>query len=243
MRRLVPALIAALIWTLILALTPTAEAGKRPPKPGNVPSTPTIELFDPSPWQVTRFAGNPLIPETVADNINGPSPIRVPECLDAGPLADWEYALYFADHHGQFVKVSVADSPDGPWSAPIATLTLDQVIEQADKRSSPGGTGGDDKHIGSPDVHVLPDCTLRMYFHANPKDAWVKWGHESGVAGSTDGVSWTLLVGKPILDTYTRAWQRDGDWYVVDRQSRLLRSADGLTGWSKQSTKAFLGQT
>ena len=46
-------------------------------------------------------------------NINGPCMIKVPEWIE-NPLG--RYYLYFAHHKGDYIKLSYADKPEGPWT-------------------------------------------------------------------------------------------------------------------------------
>ena len=106
---------------------------------------------------IRRLPGNPIIapgmpvmkPE-IAQNINGPSLIRVPYWLPH-PLG--RYYLYFAHHGGDHIRLAYADTLEGPWRihAPgTLHLTESHFIN----------------HIASPDVHVDHDRRqIRMYFH------------------------------------------------------------------------------
>ena len=189
-------------------------------------------------WTAERFSTEaPLVAD--GGNVNGPSVIRVPDCL-SDPLG--RYYMYFADHSGSRIELAYADDVRGPWTIyQPGTLSLDQVRAQATKAKKPLGIGSDTPHIASPDVHVTADCRLRMYFHAALLDPMIRWGHESGVASSPDGINFTLDTGGPIADTYLRVFNYGSTWYAIDRQMRLLRSTNGITGWTVAKPNIFIG--
>jgi hypothetical protein len=172
---------------------------------------------------VVRFKENPIIrPNTSlgghGSNINGPSLIRVPDWLDK-PLG--KYYLYFADHRGTYIRLAYADRLEGPWSIyKPGTLKL-QEVEAAGGYAMKGG------HIASPDVHVDHDKKeIRMYFHGKLGPSGT-WGHNSGVALSTDGIHFKPFP-KKIGEPYFRVFQWEGYYYAVTRSGSLVRSKDGL---------------
>lgn len=58
--------------------------------------------------------------ETIApaDNISEPSVIRVPDWIESADRADpsAEYYMYFAAHHGGFIRLAWAEDIEGPWN-------------------------------------------------------------------------------------------------------------------------------
>ncbi|MCD6520797.1 MAG: hypothetical protein J7M05_12845 [Anaerolineae bacterium] len=60
--------------------------------------------------RIERLSTNPIIhpglDESIGSNINGPSLIRVPLWIK-NPLG--KYYLYFASHHGQYIRLAYAD--------------------------------------------------------------------------------------------------------------------------------------
>jgi hypothetical protein len=97
---------------------------------------------------VERFEANPIIHREmrgmiglVGENINGPSLIRVPDWIE-NPLG--KYYLYFAHHHGSFIRLAYADRLEGPWKIYEAgVLPLEDT---------PAYDGADQDHVASPDV-------------------------------------------------------------------------------------------
>ena len=105
--------------------------------------------------RAVRFPENPIITptssQTLGENINGPSLLRVPSWVQR-PLG--RYYLYFAHHGGKFIRLAYALRLSGPWKVhEPGTLRLEQAPRCND-------------HIASPDIHV--DSVRReilMYFH------------------------------------------------------------------------------
>ncbi len=172
---------------------------------------------------VRRCPANPLITpamsQSIGNNINGPSVIRVPSWIDS-PLG--KYYLYFAHHGGQFIRLAYADSPEGPWTVyEPGTLHLRQV---------PRMKG----HIASPDVHVdQPRREIRMYFHGLTAN-----GQQTGVAISKDGLRFEPL-NAIVGNFYFRVFQRDGFYYAIAKDGNsgwgeLLRSKDGLSAFERR---------
>lgn len=133
-----------------------------------------------------RLTAEPIVHrglhESLGDNINGASLIRVPDWL---PGALGRYYLYFAHHNGHHIRMAHADALTGPWTvhAP-GVLHVDR------------STCVD--HVASPDVHVdHARREIRMYFHgvAFPKGTPTD-GHEQafGEAGRWIGNQRTKLA-------------------------------------------------
>ena len=150
-----------------------------------------------------------------ASNINGPSVIRVPEWIEK-PMG--RYYLYFAHHHGKYIRLAYADSLEGTWTIYKAgALSLDNTIAR--------------KHIASPDVHVDEEQKIiKMYFHG--KGVPGVRGQVSFVAFSKDGIH--FQASKDILGTfYFRVFQHNGWYCAIAKKGRMsggivLRSKDGL---------------
>ena len=169
-------------------------------------------------YAAERSARNPIISpdidDTIGENINGPSLIRVPDWLDR-PLG--RYYLYFAHHQGKFIRLAYADDLDGPWRIyRPGTLHIDQTICRG--------------HIASPDVHV--DHQRRrivMYFHGCTDD-----GQKTFHATSADGLSFRASK-RCLGPSYFRVFTHDGFYYAVAKKEGpdgggvLLRSRDGRT--------------
>jgi hypothetical protein len=172
-------------------------------------------------------------------NITGPSLIRVPDWI-SNRLAN--YYLYFAEHHGSYIRMAYADVLKGPWTiyAP-GTLTVEQVRLEAARQAYPN-EGEGTRHIASPDVHVdHAGRKIRMYFHVKLADPYIRWKHQSGVAASTDGINFTLENSGPIGAPYFRVFAFDGFYYAVAAQAQLHRSSDGIH-WETNKNVHFAGK-
>jgi hypothetical protein len=170
--------------------------------------------------KVVRFEENPIIrpdmlPGKDGENINGPSLIRVPEWLPK-PLG--RYYLYFADHHGDYIRLAYADRLQGPWKVyEPGTLRLKQV---------PDGKA----HVASPDVFV-DDVRkeLRMYFHSPSKTVRTQTSY---LARSTDGLHFTADAER-LGPFYFRVFQYGGYWYAMSKRGWLSRSKDGVSAFEQ----------
>jgi len=181
--------------------------------------------------KVIRFKNNPIIrpemlPDTDGESICGPSLIRAPAWLEK-PLG--KYYLYFAHHKGASIRLAYADQLEGPWKiyAP-GTLKLEELLAAGGYRDIRGS------HVASPDVHVDDERKeIRMYFHALA-GPMARWGHNSGVAFSADGLHFNPAPRK-IGEPYFRVFQWEGWFYAIGRSGNLARSRDGLTGWEERA--------
>src|SRR5205085_10570145 len=77
--------------------------------------------------RATRLLDRPIISpeqdETIGENIQGPSLIRVPDWVEERLGA---YYLYFADHKGRYIRLAYADNLLGPWKIHVpGTLQLE----------------------------------------------------------------------------------------------------------------------
>jgi hypothetical protein len=167
--------------------------------------------------RATRLPENPIVvpasSETLGDNINGPSLIRVPNWVDH-PLG--RYYLYFAHHGGKFIRLAYANQVRGPWHVfEPGTLRLEQAPRCYD-------------HIASPDVHV--DETrheIQMYFHCPAGAAGsVDIGEQKTfLATSTDGLKFKAEV-LPLGPAYFRVFKYREFSYAIVRGGIVLRSRD-----------------
>src|SRR5262245_22915835 len=118
-----------------------------------------------------------MLPEGDRTNINGPSLIAAPDWLP-GRLGS--FYLYFAHHHGSYIRLAFADDPAGPWTVhPRGSLRL---------ADAPGCRD----HVASPDVHVDHERReIRMYFHGvSARDS----RQLSFMARSKDGLSFSAAT-------------------------------------------------
>jgi hypothetical protein len=184
---------------------------------------------------VQRDPHNPIIvpdmDERMGSNVNGPSLIRVPDWLE-NPLG--RYYLYFAHHHGQYIRLAYADRLEGPYQTYLpGTLSLEQTPCRG--------------HVASPDLHV-DDAQRRliMYYHgpADPAKATAgiaggaystASGQRSFVATSSDGIH--FQSGNEILgSSYMRAWCWGGYVYAIGMPGVFYRSQDGFTRFQQGPT-------
>ncbi len=202
-------LCAAALITSIWCASPTAQAtdGAALPPPAKG-------------LRITRFDANPVIrPDMLSGkdgaNINGPSLIRVPDWLP-NPLG--RYYLYFADHHGSYIRLAYADQLTGPWKVyEPGTLRLKQV---------PDGKS----HIASPDVIVDGERKeLRMYFHSVSKTTGKQTSY---LARSTDGLHFTADPER-LGPFYFRVIHHGEYWYAMSKRGWLCRSKDGVSGFEE----------
>lgn len=185
-------------------------------------------------------------------NIQGPSAIRVPDWVP-NPLG--RYYLYFADHKGSYIRLAVADSPEGPWrihtpgalSLQDSLFPTERLPAVAPKDAppplpgqpppgTPGIPSGDEDaitpHIASPDVHVdAANRRIVMYVHGLSGYRTQR----TRAALSADGLHFTA---RPELfgPSYFRVFRHGGFTYALAMPGILFRSADGLTGFEQGPT-------
>jgi hypothetical protein len=174
---------------------------------------------------VKRLADNPVITfetdESLGNNINGPSVIRMPAWVEK-PLG--KYYMYFAHHEGNYIRLAYADSIRGPWEIYLpGTLNLNDT---------PCFKG----HIASPDVHVDDaNLEIRMYFHGLLHTDEQK----TGIAFSKDGIHFN--ASNHILGSfYFRVFSWHGVHYAIAKNGmisgELLKSENGgLSGFQRLS--------
>jgi hypothetical protein len=149
-------------------------------------------------------------------NINGPSLIAAPDWL---PRRLGRFYLYFAHHHGEYIRLAHADKLDGPWRIhDPGTLRLADAV----------GCYG---HIASPDVHVDHDRReIRMYFHgfARGTDRQLSF-----VATSVDGLSFVANPA-PVAHSYLRAVRWRNSWLGMASGGLIHLSKTGLDAFQQQ---------
>ena len=167
-----------------------------------------------------RAKSNPIIhPEMeglkgrIGENINGPSVIKVPKWIE-NPLG--KYYMYFAHHHGKFIRLAYANNPLGPW-----TIYKPGVLH-IDKTSARG-------HIASPDIIIDEETmSIRLYFHGYNED---KSGQKTFVSTSKNGLD--FIASETVLGpSYFRGFKYKSAYYALVKGS-FYRSEDGLKSYSK----------
>ena len=196
---------------------------------------------------VTRLGDGPIIhpglDESIGENIQGPSLIRVPDWVE-DPLG--RYYLYFADHKGSYIRLAYADELLGPWTIHVpGSLQLeeshflarrptvsDEERERFEARfKARGSTISHDvlneitaPHIASPDVHVDDENRrIVMYYHGLEGVA----RQVSRVATSTDGIQFDALP-DVIGRTYLRVFEYEGQTYGLAMPGQYYRTDDPL---------------
>ncbi len=176
-----------------------------------------------------RFEANPIIHREMAGmagdvgkNINGPSLIRVPDWVE-NPLG--KYYLYFAHHHGAFIRLAHADHLRGPWR-----IHRPGVLHMED---TPAYDGARRDHVASPDVHIdHENQRFVMYYHADPRPGRDDLPYQMTYAAlSADGLLFESLP-DPLGLFYFRVIKL-GDWHYafakyINDGGIIYRSCDGL---------------
>lgn len=164
---------------------------------------------------VRRFQHNPIIrPEQLpgADgaNINGPSLIAAPDWLP-GRLG--RFYLYFAHHHGAYIRLAYADALEGPWR-----IHEPGSLQLADARAC-------HDHIASPDVHVDHDRQkIRMYFHGVSRANNQQLTY---LATSSDGLNFTA-EGGALTSFYLRVTRWRDHWLGMAKGGWMYLSTTGV---------------
>jgi hypothetical protein len=174
-----------------------------------------------SPFTVVRlgrgpilYPGMPGLSGEVGANINGPSLLRVPDWVT--PRLG-RYYLYFAHHHGQFIRLASADRLEGPWTVRPGVLDLGATAARL--------------HIASPDVQVdSARREIRLYFHG-PTDPTAR-RQATFLATSRDGLHFSAAR-QELGPAYFRVFAHEGQFYALAKQGDetglLLRSKDGAS--------------
>jgi hypothetical protein len=182
---------------------------------------------------IRRIGAGPIIDQgmddSLGDNINGPSLVRVPDWVGR---ALGRYYLYFAHHEGRHIRLAYADTLAGPWhihrpgALHLNQTPLPQTVGDAPQPAwaVAAGVNGLYAHIASPDVHIDP-VTRRwtMYFHGMEETG----EQVSLVATSADGLNWRVAP-RRIAQVYLRAFTHRGTGYALAWAGQMLRAtADG----------------
>lgn len=197
----------------------------------------TWEYVEPSSgfhFEVERFDANPIIHREMAgmighvgENINGPSLIRVPDWIE-NPLG--KYYLYFAHHHGSYIRLAYADRLEGPWK-----IYKNGVLPVEE---TPAYDGSDRDHVASPDVHIdHGNRKIRMYYHSDPRPGRQDLPYQMSYAAlSEDGLRFESLPDEVGL-FYFRVFQFDNWFYALAKYINdggiIYRSRDGLTNFEE----------
>ncbi|WP_044214449.1 hypothetical protein, partial [Saccharicrinis fermentans] len=113
------------------------------------------------------------IPEE-GENINGPSVIRIPEWItpENRTAPEAKYYLYFAHHHGSYIRMAWAATLKGPWhlyqmGADVAIGKRGVLDLGNDVIKLENGITIPNNHLASPDVVVdNKNQQIILYFHS-----------------------------------------------------------------------------
>ncbi|MCL5130510.1 hypothetical protein [Algibacter sp. L4_22] len=178
------------------------------------------DVIDWGNYEFVRAENNPMISPKmdglegkIGGNINGPSVIKVPDWVQ-NPLG--KYYMYFAHHHGKFIRLAYANSPTGPW-----TIYKPGVLH-IDKTAAVG-------HIASPDVIIDDETkTMRMYFHSYNHN---KEGQKTFFSTSNDGLNFE--ASETVLGpSYFRVFKYQFSYYALVKGT-FYRSEDGMQPFKK----------
>ena len=179
-------------------------------------------------WVARRLTDQPIVHaglhESIGENIQGPSLIRVPDWI---PNSLGRYYLYFADHKGRYIRLAYANDLIGPWRIHVpGALRLEdslfptETIEAPADHPNPAASlpgkllhsrqyEATTPHIASPDMHVdHTEKRIYMYYHGLLSFAVQR----TRLATSSDGVA--FAAEEPILcPTYLRVVPNE-DGYI-----------------------------
>lgn len=212
-------------------------------------------------YQVQRLnGGEPIITPamfeasgdpTAGNNLNGPSPIALPDWLPterrADPLA--RYYLYFAHHGGRYIRMAWAADVDGPYQLFNVDHDSDAFpgrgVLDLELGETPGTLHFDNgvevhNHIASPDVHVDHERQqFVLYFHGPSNSTEKLMPNETGrqkslVATSATGLNFNAHSRggeadhgpRPALlgNAYFRVFQYGGRRYAFSNGGGLWRA-------------------
>jgi hypothetical protein len=174
---------------------------------------------------VARMPGNPIVrpgmPNLVgpdADNINGPSLVRVPSWVK-NPLG--KYYLYFAHHAGNHIRLAYSDRLTGPW------------------KIHPGGVlgmqaAGFDSHIASPDVHIDDrNRKVVMYYHGmnRKREPGQTYQQPTRAAISSDGLHFDAKP-QDLGESYFRVFRWRSNCYAISKNGFLFRAQSCSEPWA-----------
>ncbi len=172
-------------------------------------------------------------PETDADNINGPCLVKLPDWLPHSERisANANYYLYFAHHHGKYIRLAWAEHLEGPYQLvtqstivpnPQETvLSLSTVKMQNDEMRING-------HVASPCVIVdHKNKIFKLFFHAYglPTKTNKRMGQKTFLATSSNGLYFGKNVSPVSLgDSYFTPFNIRNRWYAFSNGGFLYRA-------------------
>ena len=178
------------------------------------------------------------------ENINGPSVIRIPDWIAAENRANPEaqYYIYFAHHHGSYIRMAWAAELAGPWHLYHMDSTIevgkrgvldlgDNVIPLANGITIPNN------HLASPDV-LVDDENQRiiLYFHSG-SSTYVN-GKEVNkqltyVSTSNYGLNFYSNIQPVFLGpSYFRVFTYNGNMYALTNSGTPYKAPDIEHPWT-----------
>jgi hypothetical protein len=188
-----------------------------------------------------------------AENLSGPSVIRIPDWITSEDRADPDavYYMYFAHHHGQFLRVAWARDVEGPWTVhnmspdvPAGDLGVLSIADGPTEVGGgleirPGECDEEDEsrqrrhgeHVASP-YPVIDDVNqeIVLYFHVG-RCLWLDGqrleGQQSLAAASPTGLDFNDgYLPEIIGPTYIRPFVARGEHLAVSGQAEISAPAD-----------------
>ena len=201
---------------------------------------------------INRIGEGPIIyPEldnSIGNNIQGPSVIRVPDWVE-NPLGN--YYLYFADHKGSYIRLAYANQIEGPWrihkpgalriedsffltKPPLVSEKQAKQIRDYAKRNKIKFAHDIVKevtapHIASPDVLVDEENKRIVMFFHGLEDVGVQ---VTRAAISKDGIDFITKAEK-LGRTYWRSFKWRNHFYALAMPGQFYRSESLLSGYEE----------
>jgi hypothetical protein len=155
-------------------------------------------------------------------NINGPSPIIVPEWIK-NKLG--KFYLYFAHHRGKYIRLAYSDHIEGPYKLlEGGTLKLSDALDCED-------------HIASPDVHVdHANQKIYMLFHGKSINSVKQLTY---LAQSDNGINFKVIR-KPLGEFYLKIVPWNGGWIGISKGGTLYLSKSSVFDLEKIENQIYL---
>lgn len=195
--------------------------------------------------------GQPIITKAMFDavgaaskessNIQGPSVIRIPDWIAPGERIspDAMYYMYFAHHHGDYIRMAWSAHIEGPWHLFKigASVKVGErgVLDLGDEdKLEIGNNIAIRNHIASPDVHLDDDSKLIvMYFHGPTSFDGENAGQKSFVTTSRLGLDFSSAI-KPVIlgNSYFRVFQHSDKLYSISNGGKIHRALNLSDPWT-----------
>ncbi|MFC1764941.1 hypothetical protein ACFL6U_23080 [Planctomycetota bacterium] len=190
--------------------------------------------------------GEPIITESMfkalgatpeeGEDINGPSLIRIPDWIAPANRVDptAQYYLYFANHHGNYIRMAWAVDIEGPWYlyrvGPDIEIGERGVLDLgSDDKINIGNGIVVNNHIASPEVFAdEKHQRIVLYFHG-PSN---KGGQRSFVGTSELGLDFNNKIEPVVLGgSYFRVFPYGNRLYAFDNSADLYVAPDPNHPW------------